>query len=471
MCTKYLHIATLLMNLPISTKMNVIFPELESLYENLNSEYSYRLPFWKLLSEPWSLLEPLMIADSDIGPKLSPLCPFLNIDRDDFYVKRAVHLYTRSSLQSNLDQSLESTTPNTTIPTTTPTTTTLSPQMESLLKDIDDIASCTKKPLTRVKIWRLVYEMEKERNSNIALKALETALGVFDQMSAINIISEIDQQSYRDMKYEILLEKVKHQSKEILSNMNIQKLNLIQHDTNIYWKKIFSTDYYSIVNKLTPYLGDITTLLKIFFEIILEEVWVIQLHTLRKTSSILSPYEIINQKLLPVVNEYLKYVGDVAIKLYEIHLTLENCSNEKKEENITTATTNTNTNILTSSILQSVRHSLIGKLLADVDVPGSDDTSRVMKSTSQINQIQSSGSGSSHSIATGLWGTISSSDSVVSPSSAEMRRREDIYRAFGIASLLATCSTSCPRSLFVYFIYLYFLFIFLILIFCYFILL
>lgn len=415
-CTNYLNIATLLMNLPISTKMDSLFPVLTPLYEALSPEYNFRLPFWKLISEPWELLEPLMISDSDIGPKLAPLCPFLNIERDEFYVKRAIHLYTRSSIQSATEPSF---------------TTQLSPQMESLLKDIDDIASCTKKPLTRVKIWRLVYEMEKDRNSNIALKALETALEVFDQISSINAISESEQQTYNDIKYETILEMVKHKSKEVLLEMQSCKSRIIRHDADSLWKEILC--YESIILKLTPHLGDIASLLKVFFENILQEVWVLQLHILRNTSNVLAAYDLFDQKLLPIVAEYLRDAGEVARKLYQIHIALD--SNQEKKEDAPS-------NILTSSILQSVRHSMIGKLLADVDMPDSDSHSRVMKSAAQGSNNQSG------SLGNGLWGTIASSDSVVSPSSAEFRRREDIYRAFGIATLLASCTPTCPRYLY-----------------------
>jgi hypothetical protein len=441
------------MNLSIPTKMVTLFPELEPLYDNLATEYSFRLPFWKLIADPWPLLEPLMISDSEIGPKLSPLCPFLNIERDDFYVKRAIHLYTRSSLQSSSFG----------LSTGASTEASLSPQMEILLKDIHDIASCTKKPLTRVKIWRLVYEMEQDRNSSVALKALETALEVFDQLSIItsNMATAADPndlQTYRDMKYETTLELVKHRSKEILLGMQAHKMDLIKHDSNLTWKAILSSDSHSIVTRLTPYLGDITNLLKIFFETaVLEEVWVIQLNALKKTTSaasasashLLTAYDLLDEPLLPVVTEYLKFIGEVAVQLYEIHSALESFGGggedggrDQKEETSTT----TPSNPLTSSILQAVRHSQIGKLLADVDVPGSsaDSHSRVMKSTSsQSSSSQATGGGAS--LVGGLWGTISSSDSVVSPSSAEVRRREDVYRAFGIAALLATCTPSCPR--------------------------
>lgn len=472
-CTRYLHIATLLINLPISTKMDTLFPDLSSLYESLSSEYHYRLPFWKLISEPWTLLEPLMIVDSEIGPKLAPLCPFLQIERDEFYVKRAIHLYTRCSLQQSTTVLVDSTP---LVPSSSSSSTTiplqLSPQMESLLKDIHDIASCTKKPLTRVKIWRLVYEMEKDRNSHIALKALQTALEVFHQIRLIPTITESEQQQqqYHDMKYEIILEIVKHKSKDILHGMQSYKMAMIRSyestitptttnttppptatgtsatptatsattcNTHNLWKHILC--YESLVMKLTPYLGDINSLLKIFFENLLHEVWVMQCHAIRRTSVILTPYDLLNQKLLPIIIEYIKYAGNVALQLYEIHLALDTNHETKKEEIVSSNATTSATSVLTSSTLQSVRHSMIGKLLADVDIPESENHSRVMKSAAQGTNTQISG------LVNGLWGTISSSDSIASPSSAELRRREDVYRAFSIATLLASCTPSCPR--------------------------
>jgi hypothetical protein len=441
-CTRDLHIATLLINLSISTKMDLIFPDLADLYSPLAPEYSFRLPFWKLIADPWALLEPLMIADADIGPKLSPLCPFLNIERDDFYVKRAIHLYTRSSLQSiatSASSSFLATSEGT--PILSGSTAPLTPQMESLLKEIDDIASCTKKPLTRVKIWRLVYEMEKDRNACVALKALETALQVFDQINSLALVADDAEllQTYKDIKYETLLELVKHRSRELLCAMQQFKADtttsLLHNDT------ILNSDHHSIVNKLTPHLGDISALLKVFFESLLEEVWVRQLKILRKTSSVLAAYDLLDQKLLPVMSEYLKYAGEVAVKLYEIHLTLESCSQEDA-----TSTTIAPTSSLTSSVLQSIRHGIIGRLLADVDTgtQGLEAHSRVMKSASQSSNPQPGGT--NNPLMSGLWGTISSTDSVVSPSAAEFRRREDVYRAFGIATLLATCTATCPRS-------------------------
>jgi hypothetical protein len=440
--TRYLHVATLLTNLSISTKMDLIFPDLADLYAPLAPEYSFRLPFWKLIADPWALLEPLMIADADIGPKLSPLCPFLSIERDDFYVKRAIHLYTRSSLQSIASPFLtDQFTPSSPISEgarSHSSTAPLTPQMESLLKEIDEIASCTKKPLTRVKIWRLVYEMEKDRNASVALKALETALQVFDQISSLGMISDADLvQTYKDIKYETLLEMVKHKSRETLLDMQNFNARLTQSNPSLHWETtILPSDHHSILSKLAPHLGDISALLKVFFESLLEEAWVLQLKILRKTATVLSAYDLLDQKLLPVISEYLKYAGEVAVQLYEIHLTLDSCS----QEDLTAPPTSA----LTSSVLQSIRHGIIGRLLADVDTTaqGADSHSRVMKSASQSSSAHVGGS---NPLMSGLWGTISSTDSVVSPSSAEFRRREDVYRAFGIATLLATCTSTCPR--------------------------
>jgi hypothetical protein len=458
-CTKYLHIATLLMNLVIPTKLPSLFPDLEPLYESLASEYWHRLPFWRLISDPWPLLEPLMISDSDseLGPKLSPLCPFLNIDRDDFYVKRAIHLYTRSSLQSSSGLSSGSSGESVALSSSS-SAVSLSPQMESLLAEIHDIASCTKKPLTRVKIWRLVYEMEQDRNSSVALKALETALEVFDQLQDMVQGAELGE-SYRDMKYEVLLELVKHKSKEILQEMQREKERLIRQDSNVIWKRIMNSERHCIVSKLTPYLGDITALLKIFFETVLEEVWVLQLNALRKTTGeavgggttgVLSAYDLLDEPLLPVVTEYLKFIGQVAVKLYDIHSTVEafNSSEEVKESK--EKDQGSSANPLTSSLLQSVRHSQIGRLLADVDTPGSSSSSQTSAQTSSTSGSHSSSAVTSASTSAGeLWGSISSAadNSIISPSSAEVRRREDVYRAFGIAALLATCTASCPSLL------------------------
>lgn len=386
-----------------------------------------------------------MIIDSDITTKLSPLCPLLNLDRDDFYVKRAIHLYTRSTLTSISSSNL-STTSNLENTNTNVNNNLNSPQLENLLKDIDDIASCTKKPLSRVKIWRLVYEMEKDRNTNIAEKALITALNVFDQLSKIEHISDEENTTYSEIKYETILEMVKHKSKETIIKMMEYKNNIISQYKNIIWKQIHQTEQMSLINKLSPYFGDISKLLKTFFEIIIDDVWIMQLNFLRNITPILSVNDLLDQKQIPIVSDYLQYVGKVAIKIYQYHLMLENCNVEKNKKD---EQPSSSSSTLTSSILQSIRHGIIGKLLADVDNSVSDNNSRAIKSNSQTFTQQQSGISNSHSLMSGLWDTstsaTSNADSSISPSLAEMRRREDIYRAFGIAALLSTCTSSCPR--------------------------
>ena len=57
--------------------------------------YKTRIPFWVLLEDPWSIIDPLMTADTEYVSKLAPMCTFLHIDKDEFHSRAIMSSYPR----------------------------------------------------------------------------------------------------------------------------------------------------------------------------------------------------------------------------------------------------------------------------------------------------------------------------------------------------------------------------------------
>jgi hypothetical protein len=54
---------------------------LASCYSGVPESYMTRIPFWPLLSDPWSIIGPLLASAPEVAAKLSPLCRALGIEK------------------------------------------------------------------------------------------------------------------------------------------------------------------------------------------------------------------------------------------------------------------------------------------------------------------------------------------------------------------------------------------------------
>ena len=59
------------------------------------------MPIWELLQEPWAIVEPIMASSPDLAGKLAPLCVPLQLNKDEFYSRKIMALYSNGTKSSD----------------------------------------------------------------------------------------------------------------------------------------------------------------------------------------------------------------------------------------------------------------------------------------------------------------------------------------------------------------------------------
>ena len=77
------------------------FHEIIIIFLGINPTYWGRLPIWELLQEPWAIIEPIMASSPDFAGKLAPLCVPLQLNKDEFYSRKIMALYSNGSKSSD----------------------------------------------------------------------------------------------------------------------------------------------------------------------------------------------------------------------------------------------------------------------------------------------------------------------------------------------------------------------------------
>ena len=389
-CTTYLNIATFLSSLLIPMDMTKCFPHLHTFYEGLPTEYFHRIPFWELLKQPWEILEPLLNDSAELSSKLTPICAYLNLERDEYYVKRARNLYSASmlGLAGLLPESMGS-------------------EYGKVLAVVADVVSYIKSPVEQVRVWTWIFGVEKDRYSEIALRPLEFALSVFDTSIASEFVDDIDKSiAMEELKKSVMQDVIKHKCRSELLLLDKEQQRLLP-------------SAFSLVQRFGDSLGDLNIFLKLLLDYTIETAWVLQLRYMRHTYSVLCSHDLVNTPHLPVVMDFVRRMATT------VHVICKNHSAMGEGSKPLPGGT------APMSILHTVRHAMIGRLLTDADIQ-KDSGDRVMLSTSD--KIGFSGPSG--------WGVV---DSGVSPSLAECRRRQDVFKAFAISVLVASCTDECPR--------------------------
>ena len=138
--------------------------------------YLTRVPFWTLVEDPWTVIDPLLSEAPDVTAKLTPVCRALGVDKNELAAKRAMATYTRltsSAVAIGSNNSVDATA--TSIQASSgssagngnnvhgsPCDTTLATAMESVRA-----IAC---PLRRVRVWAWMGATERNRNDELALR-------------------------------------------------------------------------------------------------------------------------------------------------------------------------------------------------------------------------------------------------------------------------------------------------------------
>lgn len=401
-CTTYLNIATFLASLSIPMDMAKSFPHLQSYYNGLSQEYLHRVPFWELLREPWVILEPLMNNSTELSSKLTPICAYLKLERDEYYVKRATNLYSKC-MSGLMGMSADS----------------ITSEYDKVIATVGDVVSYVKNSVEQVKVWKSLYDMEKERYSDVALRCLERAHLVFDTPVSV----EGDPDVIDNLRKSVLEDIVKHKSRAVLQKLDHDHQRFVFADGSTHSGRL-------LADRIEKALGDLNSLVKLLLEYTVEKAWVLQLRYLRNTNSVLCCFDVLTTFHLPIISDFVYRMGEAISEISQHHQML--CQES--------GASHASGGSPSPSTLQMVTHAMIGRLLADADIQKEFSDQRVMMSASE--KGGHIGLGGAGNWGGGAWGSINSG---VAPSQAENRRRDDLFKAFAISVLIASCTDISHR--------------------------
>lgn len=441
---QYLEVATFLSTLSCPTPICSIVPSLLPKYKLLPREYLTRLPLWGLIENPWALLEPLMLQLPEFATKLVPLCTLLDLDRDDFFIKRAKNYYAESLKSFAASNITSEVTPFPSFSSAifsrhmSSHSTTSALGKEHPIHGVHEIISNVKSLSRRISVWQWIYDYEMAKSESVgvshsshssdlaAVRALQAALEEITTSTSGK--SGADEEGIiRPLQREITLELVKH-------NCLCSLRTLEEHHTGRHCK--------STIDLLVRHVGNVDDLLRSLFTVTIEQAWLLQLRSLRSTQLVLSCSALLAHKHTPAVVDYLRVVQRVVADVYAFHSQL---ADSDLEPSVTSSSSPA------KSQLEAIRHSYVGSLLTDVEFgqSGGDSERRDVMLRGESGAGEGLGTGSRTS--GGVWsdvlgGTATGGDMRdIIASGAESRRREDVLRAFGISALVASTADEETR--------------------------
>lgn len=396
----YIEITAFLTDLRFPPQVLKDIEECDEIYD-VPVSYTTRLPLWNLIEDPWAILEPIMTDSPEGASQLAPLCTRLHLSRDEFFGRRALANYERTRCSREKLSTHE--------------------EKVKFMQDVDDLMITVVDPMQKVDIWKQIFEKEVNRDDVIALLALEEALKEVRQHSSYARGSN----AKSDDVYMVECESAEAELISEHAKISVkQKLASLTKSTDTMSELL----QYS---SLLPLLHSFSALTRRMFEGVVETAWNIQLRTLRRFGAVLTAADIAHQPLasstsnfLTVASVVLQDVTDFCKALSpdedcEVFPVIPNKANDTAPQT-------------TSTTLESVRHMLIGKLLADVDPLSGIENKVSDSSRSHGNQASKAAS------KKGLWGREMTS--ALKPTDAELRRRDDLFLSFAIAVLINSCA-------------------------------
>lgn len=404
---RYVDVTIFLASLRFPNDLTVILAGAGSIYDDIPEEYYHRLPLWRLLEDPWSYIDPIMEKLPEFSSKLAPLCTFLHLDKDDFFARLSICTYNFISITYSVIESKSVST---------------NPLINTVHHIIDNIQD----PNQRIESWRCIFEKECDVHNDIAYEVL------------LIMIKEIKEYISRTSNREYDVSSLENQRSELLHEL--MRMN-IRRELN---KLISDVTPTSSIQKLYVYLGEPLTLMQHILDFVVEKSWLHQMQYLRSTRNVLCAYDVMVFARSSRMESYLVSVGEVLYNIEELCKDFLCSSSEPREIN--------NAQKQPTNHLEHLRNTVISKLLSDVDygVTGGNTVDAENNRNTGNNGAGGSKPGSSL-MASMLWkgpstlDAISSGESVISSTDSECRRREDVYRAFAISTLLTSCHDKAQR--------------------------
>jgi len=413
---RYGHIAKYLSGLtvpPVATSQIPNPPGVEGPYEGLANVYSSRIPMWQLLEDPWSVLEPLMRSCPSIAGKLYPLSAVLALDQNEFYAQRAMCTYSHMT-----DRRARLLLPRDALdPSGGGTDTALGLVYASPLDAIEEAVDVMTSGLRKVELWRWVFEKERPRDAEVAMNALQRALDCADELSKCSgdPVPERDE-VYGELVHvrcEAVTLRLLRAKNACVQRLGVGRVNFSRPD--------FGTS-----------LQDPTLLLERILRHTVDFAWNVQMAYLQVEYGAVSIDEVVKHSVCGPLKAYLEEVWDACdeVCLYADGGVKGEGLFVRREEGSGAASKVENS-------LETARQLLFSKLLTDGDASNAEEEGRVNQYGMSAPQASKGPLGAPSWNAMGLQGDANAN--LLSPTAAERRRREDVFKGFSLGVLIGCC--------------------------------
>ena len=425
---------------PVSSSSSSLHDDYDHLMMMMLSDlYKERLPFWHLLRDPWSVLDPILTHAPEYAAKLSPLCIPLKIDKNEFNARKIKAIYTRAT--SNL------------MSCSTPCSGNggfsvydRERKAEAIQAASDAMDLSISSPHEQVELWRWVFDKERgSGDDEHALIALDKAIGMAHKHAQVVVSKSVVHHHHPPHHH--------HHPSSSTALMD----SLLQERRILNCERLVK----SLIDELAlegPHLKTLllssvsnpSLLLRYILEIVVELSWDVYMQGLSQISSCITEFTLIscppNHAVLQLVQKAARVIDEIA-ENYGLNAPLQ--------ANTTTHDSSSSANSLLTTQLEILRHSIIGRLLSDVETSSSSSGGGNSSSRSTGGASGSGLDADSTSMGTsstgsalgfnlnGLWKF--SEESPYLPGGAEKRRREDLYLSLSIAVLVLSCSHANQR--------------------------
>jgi hypothetical protein len=362
----------------------------------LAAVYNERVPLWPLLSDPWSVLDPLLTQMPESAAKLAPLCAPLRLDKSDFNFRKIVALYTRMTSHASVH------TPPVAGPDQARSASHIEGKRAALSAAAEAIEASLLSPTQQMELWHWVYEREsREGDDGNALAALDAALAVARTNPAVLVSQSRISVTAGSTVEDSLLAHFSNELRTLRCRCTVRRFAATLPDSP------------AVCEQLLSLIGTPAQLLRFTLEVVAAVAWDIYMQGANAAGTAVTVHRLSQEAPSTAV---LHFVSKAATAVDEIahHCALDTASAQQGDPS----------SGVSSTPLEQLRHTMVARLLSDVD-----------------NQSTERDGGAAG--AKGLHGADSASG--FNPSTAERRRREDLFFALSIAALVLTSSSLSQR--------------------------
>ena len=468
----YVDICNFLLSTSIPSKIMVLIrqvPALSNFYARLSTSdglYSLRLPLWPLISHPWTVLDPILETSVDFAEKLLPLCYSLGLDKEEFTARSIFAAFKREVHSDDKDASLA-----------TGSYGTISSVASNNAK-IDKLFDHMKKvvherllhPMSKINLWKWIYEEEKVKNKVIAIRALQYGLEVLQPLTA-HANQQGDMTSTGNTnKFLMLKQYCQEALQELRFEVCVMKFTSLFPCASYLFDILKPLIAANTSSSTTSSTSSLELLVKYCMELVIEYAWDCQMNgmhnttcgstgTASSTMTVVSPNASFSSgaasgggtsfglstqdtaKFRPL-SSVLQLVSQVSPIMVEMcGYIVEKLSVSVAGHDVPT----TNSNVPTASTLQfldTTINQMIFKFLAEFNLTTATTSSSGTESTSTTTTTTASISNNVdtsievNALCKSFYKLSINTPNPAIPTGAEYRRREDLFLAFAIDILI-----------------------------------